>query len=109
MIDSSPDLQLDLAGQIGGPKFDPETFLPELISRINLKAESARDEKVDDLKAEEMEGERENLLVSLIQLTGELITVVDKDVYEKIIADTDLISKVFKEFLFASFFKQDDG
>ena len=46
--------------------------------------------------------------MGLITLAGKLISIVDSEISDKIIADTSLIGKIFEEFLFASFFKKDE-
>jgi len=41
----------------------------------------------------------------LISLTGKIIAKADKSVSDRIISEKDLIGQIFKEFLFASYFK----
>ena len=45
-------------------------------------------------------------MVGLIELTAKIISKVDKAVSEKLVKDKDLVNEIFKEFLFASVFKQ---
>lgn len=47
---------------------------------------------------------RDNLMVGVINLTAQLIKVVNPLEAERIITQTDLLTKVFEGFLFASYF-----
>jgi len=43
-------------------------------------------------------------MIGLIQLTRKIIAKADSAVIDRVIVQQDLISQIFKEFLFASYF-----
>jgi len=47
-------------------------------------------------------------MIGLIQLCEKIINKVDARVSEKIVIEKDLVNEIFKEFLFASIFQQQD-
>ena len=52
-----------------------------------------------------MAAENDRLMVGLINLTGKIIKNAKKEVSDRIIEEKDLISQIFREFLFASYYK----
>ena len=59
---------------------------------------------LDEEKLEEIAAENEQTMTGLIQLTRKIITLADTEVTDRVIVQQDLISQIFKEFLFASYF-----
>jgi len=91
--------------------YDPEKLLAQIIDEIkNNKKKSAEqalneEEGSDEVKVAEMAAENDRLMVGLINLTGKIIKNAKKEVSDRIIEEKDLISQIFREFLFASYYK----
>ena len=48
--------------------------------------------------------EKEKLMTGLITLLRKIISKADSEMIDRVIVQQDLISKIFKDFLFASYF-----
>jgi len=91
--------------------FDPEALLSFIIDkmRADKQSNSTADIDEDDIFAKEKAELNEKFRIGLIQLMCKIITKVDAEVSEKIVQDKDLIREIFREFLFASFYAQEQG
>jgi hypothetical protein len=77
--------------------------------RADKQSNSTADIDEDDIFAKEKAELNEKFRIGLIQLMCKIITKVDAEVSEKIVQDKDLIREIFREFLFASFYAQEQG
>jgi hypothetical protein len=88
--------------------FDAESLLSSIIDKIRADKHAQPDLTLDEITQEQLAQDRENLLVGLVHLTAKLIVKVDARLSEKIVREKDLVNEIFKEFLFASVFAQED-
>ena len=99
--------------------YDPMQLLTQIIEKIKEIQEEGRTKKikpvdeenleeVDELKVIEKAADQERLLVGLINLTEKILRNVDEETSEKIIEQQDLIKQIFQEFLFASYYQNQD-
>lgn len=103
----------DLARDLGGEGelqafFDPEDLLNQIIARFKVSQQQVGlqgDQDDDnDGNLDDQAEEKEKLMIGLIQLTRKIIARADSQVTDRVIVEQDLISQIFKEFLFASYF-----
>ena len=88
--------------------FDAESLLSSIIDKIRADKHAQPDLTLDEITQEQLAQDRENLLVGLVHLTAKLIVKVDARLSEKIVREKDLVNEIFKEFLFASVFAQEE-
>lgn len=70
---------------------------------MNKQLTNGDDDDADDTRAD-LAMKQEKLMIGLIQLTRKIIASADKEIIDRVILEQDLISQIFKEFLFASYF-----
>lgn len=86
--------------------FDPETLLSFIIDKIRSQKQNSisTENDEDEIIAKEKADINEKFRIGLIHLMCKIITKVAAEVSEKIVQEKDLISEIFREFLFASFY-----
>ena len=83
--------------------FDAEKLLGMIISTV--KEENKRQiGDLPEIQKQEAETDRENMMVGLLNMTRKIMSCVDQSLSERIVQQHDLISEIFKEFLFKSVF-----
>lgn len=75
--------------------------------RADKKSSTSPETEEDDIFAKEKAEISEKFRIGLINLMCKIITKVEASVSIKIVQEKDLIQEIFREFLFASFYEQD--